>query len=383
MKATADATSAPAQKVARDSHGATPGGGVRVVNLNRAYHDVKAVDDVTFEVPAGSVCTLLGPSGSGKTTTLRMLAGLDKPDSGEIWIGDKAMVRGRSVVPADKREIGLVFQAYALWPHMKIGEQIAYPLKVRRVDRANVKAAVDEAARMVGIGALLDRYPSQLSGGQQQRVALARARVFKPDLLLLDEPLSNLDAALRRQTRRELETLQRRLNVTTIYVTHDQEEAMAVSDMVVVMSQGKVDCIGAPRDIYDNPPTLYTAAFVGASNLLPGTVVEADARLATLKLADGSVVTGRATARLAVGDAATVAVKPVDVAVEPGNSQRTGTIPAKVNAATFVGPTVELDLTVAGRDFRVPIARHAVDLGSGEVRLYLDPAQATILKGTP
>jgi ABC-type Fe3+/spermidine/putrescine transport system ATPase subunit len=383
MKAPTDTKKAPARKADAGAGGPLPSRGVRVVNLNRSYRDVKAVDDVTFEVPPGSVCTLLGPSGSGKTTTLRVLAGLDRPDSGEVWIGDQAMVRGRTVVPAEKRGIGLVFQAYALWPHMKIGDQIAYSLKVRHTDKATIEAAVTESARMVGISTLLDRYPSQLSGGQQQRVALARALVFNPQLLLLDEPLSNLDAALRRQTRRELETLQRRLKVTTIYVTHDQEEAMAVSDMVVVMSQGKVDCIGPPREIYDNPPTLYAAAFVGASNLLPGKVVGTDGKLATVRLGDGSVLTGRAGPDLAEGDDATLAVKPVDVAVEPAGSTRAGTIAAQLKAATFVGPTVELDLVVAEHDFRLPIPRRDADFGDGSVRLYVDPNTATVLKGLP
>jgi iron(III) transport system ATP-binding protein len=360
-------------------------GGVRVVNLNRAYGETKAVDDVSFEVPAGSVCTLLGPSGSGKTTTLRMLAGLDKPDSGEIWVGGRAMATGRTIVPAEKREIGLVFQAYALWPHMKIGDQIGYPLKVRRTGKAEMRTAIDEAARMVGIEALLDRYPSQLSGGQQQRVALARALVFKPDLLLLDEPLSNLDAALRRQTRLELEALQRRINITTIYVTHDQEEAMAVSDMVVVMSQGKVDCIGSPKDIYDRPPTIYAASFVGASNLMTGEVSAVDGAYATVRLGDGNLVRGTRSKGqdLAVGDEATLALKPVDVEVEAVPTTRPNVVKAHVKAAMFVGPSLELDLVVAGQPFRTPVDRHFPVGDRSDVTLYIDPELATVLKGRP
>jgi iron(III) transport system ATP-binding protein len=286
-----------------------------VSGLCRNFGDVKAVDGISFEVPAGAVCTLLGASGSGKTTTLRMIAGLDRPDAGEIWIGGRPMASGRSVVPAEERGIGLVFQAYALWPHMKISDQIGYPLKVRRLDRAAIRAAVDEVARTVGIEALLDRYPSELSGGQQQRVALARALAFKPALLLLDEPLSNLDAALRRQTRLEMEDLQRRVNVTTIWVTHDQEEAMAVSDMVVVMANGRIDCIGTPREIYDRPPSLFAASFVGASNLLPGVVIARSGDQASVRLEGGAVVAGTARGEMSAGDQATLAIKPVDVVV--------------------------------------------------------------------
>ncbi len=356
-----------------------PNGGVRVSGLERSYGSVKVLDGISFDIPEGSVCTLLGSSGSGKTTTLRLLAGLDKPDAGEIWIGGRQVAGRGRMVPAEAREIGMLFQAYALWPHMKIGDQIAYPLKVRRMGKSAMQDAVQRAAAMVGLGHLLDRYPSQLSGGQQQRVGLARALVFGPKLLLLDEPLSGLDAALRRQTRLELEQLQERVKITTIYVTHDQEEAMSVSDQVVVMAGGNVVSIASPREIYDHPDSVYVASFVGASNLVDGHVIALSGSEATVKLTDGSVVTGIAPRPLGVGDPAVLAVKPVDVVVRPADSGGNNVVTGTVVSATYLGAQVELMLSVAGQDFRVPVQRWSMLGPDDSVQVHLPTERVTVL----
>jgi iron(III) transport system ATP-binding protein len=357
-------------------------GGVRVVNLTKNYGDNRVLDDVSFEVPDGSVCTLLGASGSGKTTTLRLLAGLEFPDGGEVWIGGERMAAPGSSVPAESREVGLVFQAYALWPHMKVFDQIAYPLRVRKMRKEAIGKAVEDVARVVGIQELTDRYPSQLSGGQQQRVALARALVFGPRLLLLDEPLSNLDAALRRQTRLELEQLQKRVNVTTIYVTHDQEEAMAVSDFVVVMSNGKVVTVDSPRAIYNRPTSVFVASFVGASNLLNGTVANVDGDKVVVRFDDGSTVQGLTPHDLAVGEAAVVAIKPVDVTVRatdaPAGSGNV--IPATVLTSTYVGEQIELMVQVHGHEFRASLARWDDHRPGDKIELAVPVEHVSILR---
>ena len=375
--------SAAGEKLAKDDltkgEEATVPDGVRVSNLDRSYGDQKVLNGISFAIPAGSVCTLLGSSGSGKTTTLRLLAGLDRPDAGEIWIGGRKVAGRGLMVPAEQREIGMLFQAYALWPHMKVREQIAYPLRLRKMSKAAIVDAVQGAAAMVGLAHLLDRYPAQLSGGQQQRVGLARALVFGPKLLLLDEPLSGLDAALRRQTRLELEQLQERVKVTTIYVTHDQEEAMSVSDLVVVMSEGRIVTIAPPRQIYDHPETVFVASFVGASNLLPGTVVNRAGEEIAISLADGTIITGRARHSLAVGERAIAAVKPIDVVVRTDDGFGDNIISGSVTTATYLGAQVELLLRVADAEFRVSVPRAATLRAGDQVRLQLPADAVTVL----
>jgi iron(III) transport system ATP-binding protein len=330
--------------------------GVRVTGLSRSYGTQRVLHDVSFEVPDGHVCVLLGSSGSGKTTMLRLIAGLDRPQSGEIAIGDKLVVGKDSFVPPERRDIGLVFQSYALWPHMTVFEQIAYPLRVRAWRRDAINKAVKEAADMVGLGAMLQRYPSQLSGGQQQRVAFARAVVFNPRLLLLDEPLSNLDAALRREMRLQLQELQKRLGVTTIYVTHDQEEAMALADTVVVMTEGRVAADASPKLIYDHPPTAFVAAFIGASNLVEGTVVSQQGQRCEVQLADGSSVGATAERNFAANDSCLLAVKPTDLQVA-GNGAGAVRFDGIIRSATYLGSHVELIIDLQGREWRVPAPR--------------------------
>ncbi len=243
-------------------------------NLVVRYGEVAAVNGVSFTVGQGEHVTLLGPSGCGKTTTLRAIAGLEEPSGGAIRIDGATVYSAaeRRNVPAERRGISMVFQSYAVWPHMSVADNVAYGLKVRKLPKAEIDEHVGRALDLVQMRGFADRSAALLSGGQQQRVALARAIAFSPSVLLFDEPLSNLDAKLRAEMRVELRALQRRLGVTSVYVTHDQEEALAISDRVIVMHVGGIEQIGTPEDIYNRPKTRFVADFVGSANLIAGTV---------------------------------------------------------------------------------------------------------------
>jgi iron(III) transport system ATP-binding protein len=245
---------------------------IEVSNLVVRYSGVAAVDGVSFTVGRGEHLTLLGPSGCGKTTTLRAIAGLEEPSSGMIRIDDTVMYSSaeRRNVPAEKRGVSMVFQSYAIWPHMTVFDNVAYGLRVRKLPRAEVAENVDRALGLVQMREFAARPASNLSGGQQQRVALARAVAFSPTVVLFDEPLSNLDAKLRAEMRVELRELQRRLDITSVYVTHDQEEALAISDRVIVMNNGGIEQIGTPETIYNRPKSQFVADFVGSANLIGG-----------------------------------------------------------------------------------------------------------------
>jgi iron(III) transport system ATP-binding protein len=243
---------------------------VEVRGLSKQYGVVRALDDVSILFPSGQISVLLGPSGCGKSTTLRCLAGLERPDEGQIWIeGGLVNDSGRGTfVPPERRTVGMVFQSYAIWPHMTVFENVAYPLEARRLPRNETRQRTLQAIESVGLKGLEERSATALSGGQQQRVALARSLVYEPRLLLLDEPLSNLDAVLRERTRSQLRQLQRRLRITMIFVTHDQEEAMALADVVFVMYEGRVVQAGSPDEIYDRPANSFVADFIGKGTFL-------------------------------------------------------------------------------------------------------------------
>src|SRR2546423_1643306 len=245
---------------------------IEVEDLEIHYGEVPAVRGVSFSVQPGEQLTLLGPSGCGKTTTLRAIAGLEQPSAGEIRIGGAPVYSSarRVNIPAEKRGLSMVFQSYAIWPHMSVFDNVAYGLRVRKRPEAEVTARVREALDLVQLGELGARSASKLSGGQQQRVALARAFVFSPAVLLFDEPLSNLDAKLRAEMRVELKELQRRLAITSVYVTHDLEEALAISDRIVVMRDGVIEQVGTPAEIYDRPRNTFVADFIGSANLIRG-----------------------------------------------------------------------------------------------------------------
>jgi sulfate transport system ATP-binding protein len=242
--------------------------GIAVENVSKVYGSFRAVDAVSLEVKTGSLVALLGPSGSGKSTLLRMIAGLEVPDSGEIWLtGENATYKS-----VQERNIGFVFQHYALFKHLTVRENIAFPLEIRKIPKTKRQQRVEELLQLVQLGGFGDRYPSQLSGGQRQRVALARALAAQPRILLLDEPFGALDAQVRKELRSWLRQLHQEVHVTTVFVTHDQEEAMEVSDQIVVMNQGRVEQVGSPSEIYDQPATPFVMSFIGPVNVLPRNV---------------------------------------------------------------------------------------------------------------
>ena len=283
-----------------------------VSGLRKLYAGGGGIEDATFSLPPGTFFTLLGPSGCGKTTTLRCIAGLEEPDQGVIGVGREVFfdAAAGASVPLNRREIGMVFQSYAIWPHMSVFENVAFPLRVakdRSYGRAEVDRLVNDALAIVDLGGFGARSATQLSGGQQQRVALARAIVRQPKLLLLDEPLSNLDAALREGMRNELKRLQRQLGVTTVYVTHDQAEALEMSDTIAVLNKGRIVQMGTPREIYFQPADAFVAGFVGTTNLLAGV---AEAGGDRVRLPGGGTIRCRLPAGMLAGQAVMVAVRP-------------------------------------------------------------------------
>ncbi|MGH2626911.1 MAG: ABC transporter ATP-binding protein, partial [Anaerolineales bacterium] len=302
-----------------------PATSVRLTGVTKRFGAVVAVDGVSLEIPAGKLVTLLGPSGCGKTTTLRMVAGLEYPSGGRIFIGDEDV----TPLPAANRGVTMVFQSYALFPHLTVFENVAYGLRIAKRPAAEIARRVGDVLTLVGLPDVGRRYPAQLSGGQQQRVALARALVMEPKVLLFDEPLSNLDAKLRKRVRGEIRELQQRLGITSIYVTHDQAEALALSDVIIVMNQGRVEQIGTPRDLYQYPATQFVADFIGEANLLRG------------RYADGRVSIGPLSVAFRQEDVAPgevmVVVRPEAINVRTDGDG----LPGRVRTAFFMGMSNE------------------------------------------
>ncbi|PVB61494.1 ABC transporter ATP-binding protein [Labrenzia sp. 011] len=255
-------------------------GAVTFRNVRKTFGSFTAIPDLSLDIEPGKLVTLLGPSGCGKTTTLRMLAGLESPTDGQILIGGDDVTR----LPADRRDVSMVFQSYALFPHMRVGQNVAYGLEAGGMKTAEARKRAEEALELVGLAGLSGRLPAELSGGQQQRVAVARALVLEPQVLLLDEPLSNLDARLRRKVRTDIRELQQRLGFTAVYVTHDQEEALAVSDTIVVMKDGRIAQIGTPRELYESPASEFIADFIGEANVVDGRVLSVAGDVAQVEL---------------------------------------------------------------------------------------------------
>ncbi len=340
---------------------------------------MNVVEDLSFELFAGEVLTLLGPSGCGKSTTLRMIAGLEQPDVSEIWVRGRlvASPSARIMVPPEARNLGLVFQSYAIWPHMTVAENIAYPLRVRRLARAAIAAKVDDIIRLVRLDGLGARLSSELSGGQQQRVALARALVYEPDLLLLDEPLSNLDAVLRKEMRAQLKSLQRRLATTVLYVTHDQEEAMSLSSRIVVMNGGRVEQIAAPGIIYEKPATRFVQDFVGEAIRLRGTQVGD-----SLLVGGGTIEIGRnGRPPAADGNAVEISLRPEDVTLRTEGEPGVNLVEAQIVEVTYYGDRLECAIRIADpvEQFVVVAAGKHLQLREGDrVLLAIDASGVTI-----
>ncbi|HDI75300.1 MAG: ABC transporter ATP-binding protein [Thermoprotei archaeon] len=315
---------------------------VRLKNVSKRFGKVVAVDDVTLEIKEGEFFTFLGPSGCGKTTTLRIIAGLEYPDKGRIFFDDEDVTD----VPPYKRNTGMVFQNYALWPHMTVFENISYGLKIRGYSKHEIKKKVDEVLELVQLKGLENRYPTQLSGGQQQRVALARALVIEPKVLLLDEPLSNLDARLRVEMREELKRLQKELKITTIYVTHDQEEALVISDRIAVMRQGRIMQVGEPDEVYRRPKNLFVATFLGRCSLIEGKVVDVDKDLVTIAIDHIRIkgVLPDKDMKLRKGEEAYAVLKPEDFALRIDDPSKANEFTGTVEWLFFVGPFNQIRL---------------------------------------
>ena len=344
--------------------------------FRNAHGPAGGVHDTSFVLEPGTFFTLLGPSGCGKTTTLRSVAGLETPDRGRIALGEHVFFDADAGinVPLNRRNIGMVFQSYAIWPHMTVFENVAFPLRVAksdRYDRAAVKRMVDVALDTVSLGGFGDRSATRLSGGQQQRVALARAIVRQPRLLLLDEPLSNLDAALREDMRVELKRLQQQIGVTTIYVTHDQSEALDMSDRIAVMNAGRIVQMGAPRDIYFRPANAFVAGFVGATNLLRGTAAAATAAgsVSAVNLPDGQVLHCLFPAAAAGADRIAVSIRPECLALTPAD-------------APDVPGSNRLDGVVATTGFLGNMNRYGIRVGEAVMHANTGP-DTLFAAGTP
>jgi putative spermidine/putrescine transport system ATP-binding protein len=323
------------------------GAAVVLESLHKSFGSVIAVDDLDLAIEPGEFITFLGPSGSGKTTTLMMIAGFDVPSRGEIYI-DGQPITG---VPPHRRDLGMVFQNYALFPHMTVAENIGFALKQRRIGKAEIARSVAESLEIVRLRGYEGRYPRQLSGGQQQRVALARAIIFKPRVLLMDEPLSALDKQLREELQLEIKRLHRQLGITFIYVTHDQREALILSDRVAVMNAGRIEQVGSPSDLYDRPANRFVASFVGESNFLAGTVAAVEGGVLRVSVGGATVRVGSRSS-LAAGASIVLAIRPEKLAF----GAKTSPAPAEVNALE----TVVREVSFAG-----DMHRYVLELDGG------------------
>ena len=313
---------------------------VELKGLGKRYGSAVAVEDVSLRIEHGQLVCLLGPSGCGKTTTLRLIAGFIEPSAGEIVVGDKVLSSPRRTVPPEGRNMSMIFQSYALWPHMTVAENVAYGLRIRKLDKATIDGKLKAILSTTRLEALAGRYPGELSGGQQQRVSLARALVVEPETLLLDEPLSNLDANLREEMRFEIRRLHDRYRYTTVYVTHDQAEAMTTADVIAVMNHGRIEQLGAPQEIYDRPRSEFVARFIGGSNILSGKAIDAS------HVAVGGSTLATTGRTLTTGEPTSVSVRQHEISIltaaptEPANVLR-----AIVGRQVFLGSA--RDYTVA------------------------------------
>ena len=334
---------------------------VELRNLTKRYGPLAVVDNVSLTIEHGKLVCLLGPSGCGKTTTLRLIAGFVEPSEGEIRVGDKLISSPAHTVPPERRNMSMIFQSYALWPHMTVAENIVYGLKIRKLDRTTIQAKLDSILATTKLGELAQRYPGELSGGQQQRVALARALIVDPETLLLDEPLSNLDANLREEMRFEVRRLHDAYRYTTVYVTHDQSEAMTTADLICVMNGGKIEQAGSPEDIYDRPQSEFVARFIGSSNVIIGKVLDE----ASIDFA--GTVLRCVGEKMKAGTQAPMSIRPHDIAISAAQpTQSENVVPGTVTRQVFLG---------GNRDYMV-------EAKNGTQLRIVTPAQDNIPQGS-
>ena len=352
--------------------------GVRLEHISKIYQDRKtgknfyAVHDTTLDIEPGTFVTLLGPSGCGKTTTLRMIAGFESPDEGEIYLGGEAI---NSLTP-NKRDTAMVFQSYALLPHYNVFDNVAYGLKIRKLPKEEIRERVLNILKLVEMEGMESRMTNQLSGGQQQRVALARALVLEPGVLLFDEPLSNLDAKLRVTMRTEIRKIQQKVGITAIYVTHDQSEAMSISDKIIIMSKGKVEQIGTPREIYYHPNSKFVADFIGEANFLDAQVLSENGEKARIRVA-GEEIEVNNFAHARAGDKSELVIRP-----EVAKLSETGVLEGTVTLSTFMGSYQYYQMLVDGMEIQItdynPVNRRIYEVGE-KAFLEFDPRGVYIL----
>ena len=353
--------------------------GVVITGLTKRFGDVAAVAGLDLTVQPGELVALLGPSGCGKTTTLRLVAGFMAPDAGEIRVGDRVLSSPGTVIPPERRRMAMIFQSYALWPHMTVAQNVAYGLRFAKAQRTERSGRVDEILRAVQLAGYGARYPGELSGGQQQRVAVARALVVEPEILLLDEPLSNLDASLREEMRFEIRRLHERFGITTLYVTHDQAEAMVISDRAAVIRNGRVEQIGAPHELFERPRTRFVAEFIGKTNLIDAVADGA-----------GSVARGRLRLRVAAdgltpGTPAVVSIRPHVITLGPRGDAPTppvgaNTLAGTVRRASYLGDTVDYQIGLEDSDVVLRVTGPTpARARAGDPVLVTVPAEACVL----
>lgn len=356
---------------------------IQITGVTRSFGSVVAVNNITLDIVAGEFFTLLGPSGCGKTTLLRMIAGFSDLDAGQISIGGKRI----DTLPPHRRNIGMVFQNYAIFPNLTVAGNVAYGLKARKVASDEIVVRVREALALVRLEGYGERWPHQLSGGQLQRVAIARALVIRPEVLLLDEPLSNLDAKLRVDMRGEIRDLQQRLGITAVYVTHDQEEALAVSQRIAVMQAGRIEQLGGPHEIYRRPASLFAAQFMGTTNVLPGAVEALEGMRTRVRVGAGDVFIAHTDAR--EGDAVTLCLRPEALRIVAAGEETAASevlVEAMVTNAEFIGALTRLDVKLRG-ETRLKVAvldgPHGAAAAGSTVVLAYDPSRVIVFGTGP
>jgi putative spermidine/putrescine transport system ATP-binding protein len=341
---------------------------LRIRNLTKQFGDLAALRDFDLEVQGGEFISLLGPSGCGKTTALNCIAGLLEPDQGEIEVDGNSIMN----TPSERRRFGMVFQNYALFPHLTVGRNVSFGLEMQRIPKAQIRERVDRVLALVRLREHRDKHPAQLSGGQQQRIAIARAIVIEPRLMLMDEPLSNLDAKLRLEMRTEIRKLHQAVGLTTIYVTHDQEEALSLSDRVVLMDQGVIRQVGTPREVFLNPTSAYTADFLGSRNLMPVRVTAVVDDGIQVETRSGVTLTGTSRVTLGPGDNAIASIRPEHIVLAAQGNDHPNTVSGVVQSVEFLGQGTELNIQCQFADDLVVRTDKDWNLGDS-IRLHLPP----------